>query len=94
MPRPKNHRQQLRNLRSTGCDTKTANLTATALWDQSPEEAHKDQKHMMARYALEGAALDIVGELMLKYRQQEHHVDIMCRDLKKDNLPASFLEIK
>ena len=91
MPPP--HLDQAQRMRQSGLATDTVFLTATKLWDYSPKEAKGLNRRLMRDYALEGTAIDILGELQLKYRQQDHLIDAMARDLKKEGQTASFYNV-
>lgn len=90
MPTPESRIDQILRWRSAGLSTQSIKTTATQLWDLSPKQARLLQKKAMNRIVLEATSIDVLGELMLKYRQQEHALDIMSRELKRDDLKASF----
>ncbi|HQR09378.1 MAG TPA: hypothetical protein PLN21_21330 [Gemmatales bacterium] len=90
MPAPESRHEQIRRMRRTGLSSQTIYTTATQLWDLPPSEARKEQRKALSHLVMEATSFDILGELMLKYRQQEHTLDIMSRELRKDDLKASF----
>src|SRR5262245_16991340 len=87
------HRPQLRRMRQSGLATDTTMLTCAKLWDLSERDARREHRKLMRDYALEATSIDILGELQLKYRQQDFLIDAMARDLKKEGQPASFFNV-
>src|SRR5437868_3552337 len=90
MPTPEPRLEQIRRHRKAGMSSQTIYTTATQLWDLSPSEARREQRKALNPLVMEATSFDILGELMLKLRQQEHTLDIMSRELKRDDLKASF----
>ena len=90
MPPPANHFDQGRRFRTSGLSLETFRTTATQLWDMSSKDTERANRKIMTRFALDATTCDILGELMLKFRQQEEQIDSMSRQLKRDDLPASF----
>lgn len=90
MPATKAQQTQMRDYRIKGLNKRTIRATATQFWGLTPEEAGHEERRFHRDLALEATSMDILSELMLIYHQKCHIVDKMSRQVKNEDLPASF----
>ena len=65
-------------------------LHATGMWGLKEPEAKAELAEVKRQYALEATTMDILGELMVIYHQQQFAIELMARNLKDENVTASY----
>ncbi|MFT3883450.1 MAG: hypothetical protein QM703_27845 [Gemmatales bacterium] len=73
-----------------GYSTSTLIIQAKVLWGLSEEQARQELNEVKRQLALDATTMDILAELMIVYQQHQQGLEIMSRELKGENVTASF----
>lgn len=63
------------------------------IWGQTEDDAKLELGEVKKQFALEATAIDVLGELMTLYKQQQFGIELISRKLKEENVTASMFNV-